>query len=390
MTNLRGHKMYCAIRFGFEDSNNKAEYEALLARLRLAQGLKVKGDHQARGPKMVAYLTRVKGYLVQLEGYNIEQIPSERNTHANALTKLASTKDGDILESIPLDYLSRPSITQAECSDDQQPKRIMDRPKYEIPKEWSSIDIQERGSECVDEEEAMKVLYEIHEGKCNNYASGPSKTRKSMRQGCYWPSMEKDANLINALPVRRGGAKYAVVAVDYFTKWVEEEPLIKIMAKKITTFVNKSIIYRYGIPYKIISDNDTQFEGDTFEEYCKEKGIRRSFSDVVLRQANGKVEAINKVLKKNLKMKLEKLKGAWVEELPYVLWTYKITLRSTTGETLFALAYGCEAVLLVEMKVKSFRIQAYEDQVNHAAIAKNLDMLEERRERAQLRVAVYQ
>ena len=42
------------------------------------------------------------------------------------------------------------------------------------------------------------------------------------------------------------------------------------------------------------------------------------------------------------------------------------------------------------MKVNSYRIQAYEDQVNHAAMAESLDMLEERREKAQMRVAVYQ
>ena len=70
---------------------------------------------------------------------------------------------------------------------------------------------------------------------------------------------------------------------------------------------------------KIISDNGTQFEGETFEEYCRERGIRRSFSAVVHPQANGQVEAINKVLKKNLKTKLEKMKGAWVEELPNLL-----------------------------------------------------------------------
>ena len=280
---------------------------------------------------------------------------------------------------------------------------------------------------CVDEEEAMKVLYEIHEGKCGNHASGPSTARKAMRQGYYWPSMERDANdfarkcdkcqrhanysrkppneltsmtspwhfaiwgidLIGALPPDRGGAKYAVVTVDYFTKWVEAEPLVKITDKHIITFVRKFIVYRYGVPYKIISDNSTQFEGETFEEYCRERGIRRSFSAVVHPQANGQVEAINKVLKKNLKTKLEKMKGAWVEELPNVLWAYRTTPRTTTGETPFSLAYGCEVVLPIEMKVNSFRIQAYEDQVNHAAMAKSLDMLEERREKAQMRVAIY-
>ncbi|XP_062103781.1 uncharacterized protein LOC133814891 [Humulus lupulus] len=125
-----GHKMYCAIRFRFEASNNEAEYKVLLAGLRLAQGLKVthlhifsdsqlvvfqvKGEYQARGPKMATYLERVRGCLGQLVGYSIEEIPRERNTHADALAKLASTKDGNILESVLVEYLSRPSIIDSD------------------------------------------------------------------------------------------------------------------------------------------------------------------------------------------------------------------------------------------------------------------------------------
>ena len=88
MTRSEGHRMYCPIWFGFEASNNEVEYKALLAGLRLAQGLKVthlhifsesqlvvfqvKGEYQARGPKMAAYLERVRGYLEQLVEYSIE------------------------------------------------------------------------------------------------------------------------------------------------------------------------------------------------------------------------------------------------------------------------------------------------------------------------------
>ena len=88
MTGPEEHRMYCAIQFGFEASNNEAEYEALLAGLRLAQELRVtrlhifsdsqlvvcqvKGEYQARGPKMAAYMERVKGYLGQLAAYSIE------------------------------------------------------------------------------------------------------------------------------------------------------------------------------------------------------------------------------------------------------------------------------------------------------------------------------
>ncbi|XP_062085589.1 uncharacterized protein LOC133791687 [Humulus lupulus] len=346
MTGPRGNTMYCVIRFGFEASNNKEKYEALLAGLRLARELKVKGEYQARGPKMAAYLTRVKGYLGQLEGYIIEKIPRERNTHVNALAKLATTKDGDTLKSVPVEYLSKPSITDVEVHMINTPKESWVDPIMKYLKD-GTLPIDKREAQwlaykaarytlvdrvlykrefsipllrCVDEEEAMKVLYEIHEGECSNHTSGTSTSKKAMRQGYYWPSMEKDAsNFARNCDKCRGGAKYVVVAVDYFTKWVEVKPLVKIMAKQITTIVKKSIVCRYGVPYKIIFDNITQFEGETFEEYYKEKRIRRSFSTVVHPQANGKVEAINKVLKKNIKTKLEKLKGAWVDELPNVL-----------------------------------------------------------------------
>ena len=252
---------------------------------------------------------------------------------------------------------------------------------------------------CVDKGGVSKFLQEIHEGECGNHAGGQSTAKKAIHQGYYWPTMEKDASdfarrcdkyqrhanypqqspnelvsmtspwpftvwgieLIGALPTGRGGAKYAVVAVDYFTKWVEAEPLVNIKAKQITTFVNKYIVCRFGVPYKIISDNGTHFEGGMFEEYCQEKGIKRSFSAIVHPQDNGQVEAINKILKRNLKTKLEKLKRAWVEELPNVLWAYKTTPRSTTWETPFALAYECEAVLSIEMKINSIRTQAYDD-----------------------------
>ncbi|XP_062105399.1 uncharacterized protein LOC133817028 [Humulus lupulus] len=327
--------LYCYKVMPFGLKNAVATYQRL-----------VKGEYQARGPKMAAYLKRVKGYLEQLGGYSIEKIPRERNTHVDALTKLASTKDGDILESVPVEYLSRPSIIETEI---REARRLV----YKVAR-YTLVDevLYKRGFSvlllrCVDEEEAMKVLYEIHEGECGNHASGPSTAKKAKRQGYYWPSMEKDASdfvrkcdkcqrhanysqkppneltsltspwpfaiwridLIGAFPAGRGGAKYAVVVVDYFIKWVEVEPLIKITAKQITTFVNKSIVCSYGVPYQIISDNNTQFEGETFEEYCKEKGIRRSFSAVVHPHTNGQVEAINKVLKKNLKTKLENLKG---------------------------------------------------------------------------------
>ena len=62
-------------------------------------------------------------------------------------------------------------------------------------------------------------------------------------------------DLIGSLPTGKGGVKYAIVAINYFTKWVETESLAAITSKKALDFIVESIICRYGLPRKIVSDN---------------------------------------------------------------------------------------------------------------------------------------
>ena len=101
------------------------------------------------------------------------------------------------------------------------------------------------------------------------------------------------------------------------------------------------------------------------------------------------MEAVNKIIKFNLKTKLEKRKGLWAEELPKVLWAYKMTSRTSTGETPFSLAYGVEAMIPVEIEVPSLRREAYNQEENFALQRYELDLLEEKRNLAALRVASY-
>ena len=81
-------------------------------------------------------------------------------------------------------------------------------------------------------------------------------------------------------------------------------------------------------------------------------------------QANGQVEVVKKTIKHNLKMKLEDLKGRWADELPEVLWAYRTTIRSTTRETLFSLAYGYEAMVPVEIGAGFLRRDNYDPEQN--------------------------
>ena len=98
-------------------------------------------------------------------------------------------------------------------------------------------------------------------------------------------------------------------------------------------------------PYTLISDNGTQFNGNAFRRYCSKLGIRNNYYTPAYAQGNGQAEATNKVIFDGLKKRLDKAKGKWVDELPFVLWSYRTTPRRSTGETPFSMTYGVEAVV---------------------------------------------
>ena len=160
--------------------------------------------------------------------------------------------------------------------------------------------------------------------------------------------------------------KYAVVTVDYITKWVKAKPLATIFSQKVQEFVWESIICHFGIPHEIVSENGTQFDSNEFRAFCDDFWSKKSFSSVDHLQTNGQVEPVNKIIKFNLKKKLEERKGLWVEELLKVLWAYKMTSRTTTGEAPFSLAYTVEAMIPVEIGVPSLRRDMYNQEENFA------------------------
>ena len=106
-------------------------------------------------------------------------------------------------------------------------------------------------------------------------------------------------DLIGSFPKGRGSVHYVVVAVHYFTKWVKAEVLASITLAKIRKFVYKNIICRYGVPHTIVSDNGTQFDCEEFKEFYDDLQIKKVFTSVARPQANGQVEAVNKMIKHN-------------------------------------------------------------------------------------------
>ena len=79
-----------------------------------------------------------------------------------------------------------------------------------------------------------------------------------------------------------------------------------------------------------------------------------------------------------------------MEELPNVLWAYRKTRRTATGETPYSLVFETEEVLPIEHMLISFRVQHYELEDNETQLRANLDLLEDKQGRITKRVAVYQ
>ncbi|KAM6577622.1 hypothetical protein CsatB_029459 [Cannabis sativa] len=129
-----------------------------------------------------------------------------------------------------------------------------------------------------------------------------------------WPFAVWGIDLIGSLPTGKGGVKYAIVAVDYYTKWTEAEPMKTIIAKKSLDFVIKYIVCRYGLPHNIVSHNGKQFNCDEVTEFYNKHGVIKSFSAVSRPHANGKAKSVNKILKVILKKKLLACKNNWPEE----------------------------------------------------------------------------
>ncbi|KAM1376542.1 hypothetical protein ACFX2F_038267 [Malus domestica] len=70
-----------------------------------------------------------------------------------------------------------------------------------------------------------------------------------------WPLAQWGLDLIDPMSARKGKVRYIIVAVDYFTKWAEVEPLATITEAKIEDFVWKNILCRFRIPNAIVTDN---------------------------------------------------------------------------------------------------------------------------------------
>nr|GEU91847.1 reverse transcriptase domain-containing protein [Tanacetum cinerariifolium] len=224
-----------------------------------------------------------------------------------------------------------------------------------------------------DRNEAEYVIKKIREGSCSIHAGPRSVVAKAIRLGYYWPTKYRDArdmirkcndcqihrpvtripqqpltpimapwpfykwgiDIVGPFSERPGKVKFLIVAMDYFKKWIE--------AKAVATITGN--------------------------------------------QSNRLIERANRSLREGIKARLGEGNTNWVEELPYVLWAHRTMIKSSHGDTPFSLTYGTEAVIPAEIGRPTYYTAAVDFVYNDEELRLNLDLLEERRERAAIREA---
>ncbi|KAM2804669.1 hypothetical protein COP1_045511 [Malus domestica] len=96
------------------------------------------------------------------------------------------------------------------------------------------------------------------------------------------------------MPTGKGKVCYAIVAVDYFTKWAEVEPLTTITEAKIQDFVWKNILCRFSIPNAIVTDNGPQFDNNKLMMFCSKFNINLFLSSQLISSLMDKLKPSTK------------------------------------------------------------------------------------------------
>ena len=409
----------------------------------------VNGTYEAKKERMKKYLERVLQLVKKFKEINFVQIHREENMEADTLANKASA-DQPMNEFDEVQYISSidiPEVLQTqiggnwmtpiisylkdgsllEGKDEARRLRVQSARFVLLNNVLYKRSFSQPYLRCLSPDEANYVLKEVHEGVCENHSGARSLIHKVIHVGYYWPTIQADAkayvkvcdqcqqfsnilrqpleylipmmapwpfvqwglDILGPFPIGTRHMKFLVVGIDYFTKWVEAEPLASITQQNVKNFVWKNIVCRFGVPRVLVSDNGRQFDNVLFKYFCEHFGIQNHYSSPAHPQANGQAEVANQSLLKIIKTPLEGAKGVWSDELPGVLWAYRTTVRTPTGETPFKLAYGSEAVIPTEVNMANHRVTMYQDKDNEEQLHLNLDLIDEVRTDADERIAKY-
>ncbi|KAL2250221.1 UNVERIFIED_CONTAM: hypothetical protein Sindi_2495800 [Sesamum indicum] len=229
---------------------------------------------------------------------------------------------------------------------------------------------------CLDEERALYVMREIHEGSCENNSTGillayvgkgfqgVGEEVRKLPEICVpdTPTCDPNGTDQDSLPVRPVGDRHC---------------------RTLPPSTGSEEIHHHG--GGIFHQVGRSRGWEKNYRMVKELKIAQHFTAVANPQANRQTEVTNRTILQHLKTRLES-KGSWVDELPRVLWAYRMPPRTARGETPFCLVYGTEAIIPAEIGEESQRVAMYDPETNQQERSFDLTVIEEKRDAAYARI----
>ncbi|XP_077249087.1 uncharacterized protein LOC143888518 [Tasmannia lanceolata] len=335
---------------------------------------------------MIKYLSQVRQLSSKFKSFEVVRIPRTENAKADVLSKLAASgyttlgnicmeflqtssierKSAEVMqvEYEPcwmgeiVDYLRSEKLPEAK----KEAHKVMQRAaRFSLDGE----DLFKRSYtlpylKCLRPSDAAYALQETHEGICGEHLGGKALAIKVLLRGLYWPTLRQDA----------------LTLVKRCERCQKFSPTIHQPAVSMTPIISPLPFAIWGMDIL-----------GPFPPASRRRTFR--FTSVAHPQTNGQTEVTNRILLRGIKKRLDEKAGRWADELYHVLWAYRTTSRTPTGESPFNLSFGTEAVIPVDVGTPSSRITHFSEQLNGDGLRTNLDLLGEAREESRIRVAAY-
>ena len=231
-----------------------------------------------------------------------------------------------------------------------------------------------------------EVLTDLHEGAGGGHL-GTDKTFGRVRERFYWPGYYEDVrewcrscgtcaqrkspttkpraqlepivtsyplqlvavDILGPLPESPAGNSYVLVVADYFTRYTEA---YAIPNQEATTVANKLVdefFFRFSPPEQLHSDQGRNFESSIILEVCRLLGVRKSRTTPYHPQSDGLVERCNRTLLDMLATAVQDRPFEWDQHLRRLCYAYNTSVHPTTGFTPFALMFGRQTRMPVDI-----------------------------------------
>ncbi|KAJ8346684.1 hypothetical protein SKAU_G00280850 [Synaphobranchus kaupii] len=187
---------------------------------------------------------------------------------------------------------------------------------------------------------------ELHVHCCDSCTAqkGPNQhSRAPLQQHLVGAPMQRvGVDVLGPFPVTDSGNRYILVAMDYFTKWLEAFAIPDQSAATMAERLVEEMFIRFGAPAELHSDQGRNFESQVLAEVCKRLGVTKNRTTPLHPQSDGLVERFNRTLATQLAILASQHQRDWDRHLPLVLWAYRSAVQESSQLTPAALMFGRE------------------------------------------------